>query len=296
MTIVLMKDLDAFLVAKQGQRRSPDTIMTYRRRIGKFLCWLTDQSDQTFTRTTLHAYNAWLATQPITITSHFAYMNDVTVWARWLMDEHRIERFATEQLKPTLPQDVPAHYSQDQLIALFTHASVRERAIMAVLLDSGIRVSELIQLRRDSFNADGIAVIRGKGRKDRTIWISELTRAAVDQYLATRTDSDPCLWMGRRKPLKRSGIHDLIDQCAERAGIRSTVRRLVHSFRSTFAYMILDGGASVETLRTLLGHESILMSLKYARRATTQLVEQRRRIDIVGQITGEDGHHAARRI
>jgi integrase/recombinase XerD len=76
---------------------------------------------------------------------------------------------------------------------------LRDRAMMLVLLDTGLRASELCSMRRDQIDWDtGHFTVVGKGNKERSSWLSPAARAAITTYVATRRDGVSALWYGRR--------------------------------------------------------------------------------------------------
>ncbi len=275
-----------FLDAKRAERRSPGTITTYTRRLNRFATWLDGRP---ISRATIRGYSGYLATEPLAAATHASYITDVIVFVHFLMDEEIMPYFKTTKLKPRVPSRLPAHYKIPQVKALLAVADARERAVIVMFLDTGIRVGELIQLRRTSFDADGHTTIIGKGDKERSIWISPAAQLVLDQYLATRTDTHPALFYSTQSAqgLTGNAVHQLIARVAKRAGIRGDVRRLCHSFRATFARTLLGSGSiSIETLRVLLGHEDIAMSLHYAKLATDEVAEHKRRANPLGIILG----------
>ncbi|ABX03327.1 MAG TPA: hypothetical protein DEF47_11310 [Herpetosiphon sp.] len=278
--------IEEYLSAKIAERRSPATITTYRIRLGRFGTWVLEQPNQVLTRALLRAYSAYLAQQNISITSHYSYLNDALVLVRWLAEEGYIQPVKTDKLKPRLPKRLPAHYTMDQIKRLLLVAELREKAMLCVLLDTGVRVSELIQLRRTSFDSEGCAMILGKGSKDRYIWISSVTQEVLRTYIASRTDTNPALFVSHRqqKTLTISGVHQSFDRVASDAEIRNDVRRLIHSFRATFARELIKKGLDAESLRVLMGHETIQMSLHYAQLSSHEATQNRQGVNLLEKV------------
>jgi site-specific recombinase XerD len=149
---------------------------------------------------------------------------------------------------------------------------VRDRAILELLFSSGLRVSELTGLDRDHINLKRREfMVRGKGQKDRPIFISEAAAACIEQYLNRREDTARPLFVrySGRKTVDLSGnfhrltarsIQRLVARYALLAGITKHVSP--HTLRHSFATDLLMNGADLRSVQAMLGHSNI---------ATTQI-------------------------
>ncbi len=153
-------------------------------------------------------------------------------------------------------------------IDLSTETGLRDRAIIELLFSGGLRVSELVKLNRDSINLDRREfIVRGKGRKDRPIFISKAAAERVQDYLDARTDSLAPLFLNNSKNLATpdtSGdyrrltarsIERIVQKYAREAGITKHVSP--HTLRHSFATDLLMNGADLRSVQTMLGHADI---------------------------------------
>ena len=164
------------------------------------------------------------------------------------------------------------HYDEveDMLsqIETTTESGLRDRAIIELLYSGGLRVSELVSLNRDSINLERREfVIRGKGSKDRPIFISESAADRVSDYLDARTDSLPALFLNNSKNLQavdNSGnyrritarsVERIVEKYARLAGITKHVSP--HTLRHSFATDLLMNGADIRSVQSMLGHADI---------------------------------------
>jgi len=143
--------------------------------------------------------------------------------------------------------------------------SVRDRAIIESLYGGGLRVSELVGLDDEDVDlAEGVALVRGKGRKERLCPLGRLAARAIEAYIASR----------RRKPdvralfvnrlgtrLTARSVARMIDKVTARSGLSKHVSP--HAFRHSFATHILDRGADLRSVQELLGHASISTTQVY---------------------------------
>ncbi len=182
--------------------------------------------------------------------------------------------------------------------------NLRDKAILELLFSTGLRVSELCALNRDSFSEarNGEISIRGKGGKIRVVFVSETARQAVKNYLDKRTDTEEALFIGlssvktggntkqnfSRFTLPRSAvgsdasqnfasssrltprsIERMLKQRAIKAGISKKVTP--HIIRHCFATDLLSNGADIRAVQTMLGHSNISTTQIYTHITDKQL-------------------------
>lgn len=135
-------------------------------------------------------------------------------------------------------------------------SSTRDLAIVRLLYASGLRVSELVGLNRDSIEGNVIRVRSGKGRKDRVSYIDDGTLELVKVYLDKREDENQALFVNRKgERLTDRYIEILVKRHAQKAGIRKKVTP--HTLRHTFATHLLQNKANIVVIKDLLGHASL---------------------------------------
>lgn len=139
----------------------------------------------------------------------------------------------------------------------------RNRAIVEVLYGSGLRVSELLNLKISNiYLEEGYMLVEGKGNKQRLVPISEEAVVQIKNWnlhrneLSIKEGQEDYLFLNRSgRKLTRMSIFNLVKQLAERAGIHKNVSP--HTFRHSFATHLLENGANLRVIQQLLGHESI---------------------------------------
>lgn len=135
--------------------------------------------------------------------------------------------------------------------------AVRDRAILTLFLNCGLRLSELVSINRDDIRDDTLRVI-GKGNKERTIYLNKAVLSALKSYLDTRTDNNPALFVSERgQRISARAVQYLVKKHIEDAGL-DTKRYSVHKLRHTAAtLMYKHGHVDIRALQAILGHESI---------------------------------------
>lgn len=152
--------------------------------------------------------------------------------------------------------------------------ALRDRAMLETLFSTGLRVSELASLDRDSIDLSrGEFSVRGKGGKIRVVFLSEGATASIKQYLTKRDDIEPALFVGGRKKvterLSPRQIQRLVKHYAIAAGVSGHVTP--HSLRHFFATDLLLNGADLRSVQSLLGHSSITTTQVYTHLTDRQL-------------------------
>ena len=179
------------------------------------------------------------------------------------------------------------HYDEVQNliegIDVSEEAGLRDRAIIELFFSSGLRVSELVNLNRDHINTKRREfMVRGKGQKDRPVFISQSAADWVEQYLAMRQDSLAPLFIsysrnvetntsGDYRRLSARSIQRSINKYARLAGITKHVSP--HTMRHSFATDLLMNGADIRSVQTMLGHADISTTQIYTHVTDAHLKE-----------------------
>ncbi len=180
--------------------------------------------------------------------------------------------------------------NRDELNKLFDQPKtdniigLRDKSILELLFSSGLRVSELISLNKDSINFEKKEfVIRGKGQKDRPVFISDEAVKWIKEYLFKRQDQTKALFIqysnhqnkpdnsGNYKRLTTRSVQRLVNQYALMAGINKHVSP--HVLRHSFATNLLMNGADIRSVQTMLGHSNIATTQIYTHITDAHLKE-----------------------
>ena len=165
-----------------------------------------------------------------------------------------------------------------------TESGLRDRAIIELLYSGGLRVSELVGLNRDSINLGRREfMVRGKGSKDRPIFISKACADRVAEYLDARTDSLPALFLnnsrntqvvstsGDYRRITARSVERIVEKYARLAGITKHVSP--HTLRHSFATDLLMNGADLRSVQSMLGHADISTTQIYTHVTDAHLKE-----------------------
>lgn len=185
----------------------------------------------------------------------------------WLEDEDYILKSPVRRIhKIKSEKQVKETYSDETLEALRDGCTcLRDLAMIDLLASTGVRVSELVRLNRADIDFEGReCVVFGKGSKERPVYFDARTKVHLKNYLASRTDDSPALFVTLQKPHRRleiSGVEIRVRQLGRRLDL---CRVHPHKFRRTLATRAIDKGMPVEQVQRLLGHSKIETTMEYA--------------------------------
>ena len=199
------------------------------------------------------------------------------------MAPNKIELPKTHRKQVTFLHHDEVQRILDAIPADNTPTHLRDRAILELLFSSGLRISELVNLDRDHINTKRREfMVRGKGQKDRPVFISESTAASVEAYLAARQDTLAPLFLnqsrnaiastsGQFRRLTPRSIQRMIVTYAKLAGITKHVSP--HTMRHSFATDLLMNGADIRSVQSMLGHSNISTTQVYTHVTDARLRE-----------------------
>ena len=265
--------------------RSAKTAENYQRYLERFVEFLGNVPVQTITAEQVRKYRLWLNRhsndqgETLSLMTQNYHLVALRGFLRYL-SYRDIPSLSPEKI--TLPKVARKevtflHYDEVtrliEQIDCSDEVGLRDRAIVELLFSSGLRVSELVNLNRDHVNTKRREfTVRGKGKKDRPVFVSQSAAEHVDAYLAARMDNLPPLFLsysrnnissttGGYRRLSARSIQRMISKYARLAGITKHVSP--HTMRHSFATDLLMNGADIRSVQTMLGHSSIATTQVY---------------------------------
>lgn len=259
--------LDAFLSAKKVEGCSEKTLSYYRHTIERMLmvlavavCHVTTSDIRQY----LSDYQEEKGSSKVTIdnmrrilSSFFAWLEDEDYIAK--SPVRRIHKVKTDFLVKEVLSDEQLEQLRDNC------TNRRDLAIIDILASTGIRVGELVKLNRSDIDFhERQCLVFGKGNKERMVYFNARTKIHLRQYLESRTDDNPALFVSLSSPHNRLTISG-VEVCIRKMGKRLDIPKVhPHLFRRTLATMAIDKGMPIEQVQRLLGHVRIDTTLHYA--------------------------------
>ena len=250
---------------------SPNTIKNYLNMLKHFLAWLSVPVETTTSRE-VKVYIDYLLEQrksPKTINCH---LMGIRKFYKYLLEEEGLQLIdpVKRGYSLRLPNPLPKHLRDEQVEDLFNIVKKpRDRAMFKLMLRCGLRVDEVASLTIDAidYRRSRIFVYRGKGNKDRVVYISSDAGDALARYLqvrpVTRNKRIFLVEKGTHKgnPISVRGIQKRIEYYARKIGAPVSC----HHLRHTMATQLLNADADLVTIQDLLGHVRIKTTQRYCR-------------------------------
>lgn len=185
----------------------------------------------------------------------------------WLEDEDYIIKSPVRRIhKVKTTKNVKDTFSDEELEKMRDGCDeLRDLAMIDLLSSTGMRVGEMVLLNRVDINfSERECVVLGKGSKERIVYFDAKAKLHLQQYLNSRTDDNPALFVSLRAPYERIKIGGIEHRFRE-MGKRLNIPKVhPHKFRRTLATVAIDKGMPIEQLQQLLGHQRIDTTLHYA--------------------------------
>jgi site-specific recombinase XerD len=261
----------------RAANKSARTVETYLDALDQLCDFLTAQGMPTaasgVTREHIEAYLVYLLDRgraPATVSNRFRALQQ---FFKFLVDEGEVTVSPMARMsRPRVPDQPIAVLNEEDLRALLATCSgrsfedVRDDAIIRLFVDTGMRRAELLRLRVDDLDLDlDVAVVAGKGGRQRACPFGHKTGLVLDRYLRARARqknaSAPQLWLARRGTFNESGLATMLRRRGERAAIGKVHP---HQLRHTFAHQWLAAGGTEGDLMRLAGWRSRDMLARYA--------------------------------
>ena len=185
----------------------------------------------------------------------------------WLEDEDYIIKSPVRRIHKVKSSTVIKEtYSDESLEIMRDNCNeLRDLAMIDMLASTGMRVGEMVLLNREDINFnERECVVFGKGDKERVVYFDARTKIHLQNYLESRTDDNPALFVSLKSPHKRlkiGGVEVRLREFGKQLGLNKVHP---HKFRRTLATMAIDKGMPIEQLQQLLGHRKIDTTLQYA--------------------------------
>lgn len=259
--------IELFLSAKRIEGRSEKTLKYYRstiekllEAIGKSVRYVTTEDLRSY----LAEYQEKNDSSKVTIDNIRRILSS---FFGWLEDEDYIIKSPVRRIhKVKTGKTVKETYSDEDLELMRNKCSEkRDLAMIDMLASTGMRIGEMVLLNRSDIDfAERECIVFGKGDKERIVYFDARTKMHLMDYLNSREDDNPALFVslrGNHERMKIGGIEVRLRDIGKNLGIEKVYP---HKFRRTLATMAIDKGMPIEQLQHLLGHQRIDTTMQYA--------------------------------
>jgi site-specific recombinase XerD len=311
-TADLRRAVSRWLGDGKAQGWSPNTLRDRKSGMERFLWWLEHEEKAAPTLAALEPaairsflayarepnergrfgsirYTAKREARPATVHAYFRMLRAFSSFclaeglleaAEWPLKNVKAPRVPNDQIQPLTPDQVQAIVNA----ARSMQAPARNVALIMVLVDTGLRVSELMGLKvGDVDRGEGELLVTGKGNKKRRVYMGSTARRALWRYFETDrrtalTDEPLFVSVGGTKhgaALSHTGVHGIVTKAGAAAGVTG-IRCSPHTLRHTFAVNFLRGGGNLFELQQLMGHTDLTVLRRYVALAEADLAQAHR--------------------
>ena len=261
------KMIESFISSKQVEGCSNRTVKYYKEIIDKF----NENFDKSIKKITTEEIRNYLSDYKDNSSCGSTTIDNIrrvlSSFFSWLEDEdfiikspiRRIHRIKTPTVVKEILTDENLENLRDKC------ENVRDLSLVELLISTGMRVGELVNLNINNLNfEDRSCIVLGKGNKEREVYFDAKTKLHLKEYLSKRNDNNDALFVSLRKPYQRLSISG-IELIIRNLGVSTNINRVhPHKFRRTLATMAIDKGMPVEQVQKLLGHVKIETTMHYA--------------------------------
>ena len=270
----------AFLTSKKSENLTPQSIAFYKLNLGIFIDYCKSVSIKTVSQLTpvaLREFFIYLGESHNAGGVHCAFRS-VRAFLNWYWFEvepegkNPISKVKAPKVPPVVIQGI-SREEFEKLLDVCDRGSFtgeRDRTILLLLMDTGIRAMELCRIKLDNVNLleNSILIEQGKGRKPRTVFIGSTTRKQIRRYLKYRKESNYLFTNRSGDSLGYVALREII----RRVNVAANVKGISpHDFRRGFCLASLQAGVDLLTLSRLMGHTGLGLLSRYAQQSSSDL-------------------------
>lgn len=259
--------IDSFISSKQVEGCSERTIKYYKEIIEKFVNSFDKSIKQISTKEIRNYLSNYKDNSSCGSTTIDNIRRVLSSFFSWLEDEDYIIKSPVRRIHKIKTAVVVKEVLTDENLERLRDEceNIRDLSLIELLISTGMRVGELVNLNINSLNfEDRSCIVLGKGNKEREVYFDAKTKLHLKEYISKRNDSNDALFVSMREPHQRLSISG-IELIIRTLGINSNINKVhPHKFRRTLATMAIDKGMPVEQVQKLLGHVKIETTMNYA--------------------------------
>lgn len=248
-----------------GTLRAGNTKKSYRKDLINMLRYI-NKDETEITLADLLAWVNWMNNEGKSTATIARRIGTCKRYFEFLFDIDVIEVNPSKKLRPPkiVNKSEPTLTSDEVNKMIDVAKNPRDKAIVATLASTGMRISELLNAQIDDFDGDDISIV-GKGNKRRLVHINKKTMGYIEDYLKVRKDSsiNNLFVTSNDTPLHPDNVNRTLKNLASKAGIDKNVHN--HSLRHMFATTMLDHHVPIEQIQLCMGHSDISVTTRYAK-------------------------------
>lgn len=268
--MTIWQAFDNFILSRRLADLSPKTIKDYTEFITPFIEFIGGNKDiEAMTEADINGYIGKLLDRPLSKSSRATYIRHIKIFLRWVEKTIHIDVKAEQIRVPKNPKRIVKIYSDEEIVKIFNAVqngsewvTYRNRCIIALMYDSGLRQSEVctLKLKNVSFRNNRL-VVCGKGNKERTVPLGELTKRLMAAYMekCPYVLEDLMFLNNDGEPLTCNAVKLMVSKVASRLDFELSSHKLRHNFATNYCLDQYEryGHVDIYRLMIILGHEDV---------------------------------------
>ena len=293
--MTVKESFDKFISAKRLQGLSDKTIKDYRQMVGFIVRYLGEDTDiQDITRDNIDAYIEYQLDRNLTRSTFATYVRNAKIFLMWIESKYNVNFGATEIITPKSPKTTPYIYSAQDIALIFNNITsdiewltLRNKSMIALMLDSGIRQEEVTNLRISDVDFHtNIIKIHGKGNKERLVPLGMLTKRYIQEYLSKCPHNSKHLFVSLYgEGITTNALKILARKISDKLPFEFSCHKLRHNFATNYCIDQYEhyGRIDIYSLMIIMGHENIKTTERYMHVAM-QILASRQNISHLDKI------------
>lgn len=293
--MTVKETFDKFIYTKRLQGLSDKTIKDYKQMVGFVVRFIGEDTDiQDINRDKIDAYIEYQLDRNLSRSTFATYIRNAKIYLMWLESKYYVNLGATEIITPKSPKTMPYIYSAEDIALIFDNITsdvewlaLRNKSMVALMLDSGIRQEEVCNLKISDVDFHtNIIKIHGKGNKERLVPLGMLTKRYIQQYLAK------CPYRSKRlfislygEDITTNALKIMARKISDKLPFEFSCHKLRHNFATNYCLDQYEqyGKIDIYSLMVIMGHENIKTTERYMHIAT-QILASRQSISHLDKI------------
>ncbi len=273
-----MKLYDAFenfILSRKLADLTSKTIYDYKLFISPLIEYLGKETQvEDITQAQINKYLELIVDKPISKSSKATYIRHIKIFLKWLHSEIKVQYNYKSIKVPKTPKKRVKIYSSDEICTILNTVvaenewlTYRNKCIIALMYDSGLRQSEVCSLQRKEISLQNKTMcVHGKGNKDRVVPMGDITRKLIEKYIALCPYSSELLFVNRHgDKLTCNAVKLLVSKISKQLPFELSSHKLRHNFATNYCLDQYEEKGQVDIFRlsVLLGHEEVETTKKY---------------------------------
>lgn len=252
--MTIIEAFDKFILDKTIENLSEYTIADYKCMVSLFIKYIGTSNDVLLLEDEIHLkrYILHLRDKNLSSRTIHTYVKQIKVFYKYLVSKKYITCNPASDMRIRYDKKIPEILSVDEVKSLMSIKNIRDRLIVLLVLDTGLRKREISNLKVSDIKKDMIFVHSGKGGKDRVVPLSSVMHDALMDYIDNRPSyTDEVFQCVDGRPLSYVGIRCVFNRLKKKTGI---ARLTPHLLRHTYGTYYVERGGDIKVLQILLGH------------------------------------------